>query len=361
MFTVLITSHDENIHKLIKQEEPHIEEPNRTLGLRPLSWNYSRPMASLVLTDSSQLISGGFEKLPDQIMYPYAEPYDLQKHVFSSCHFLQSKFRQRVRTWVSGPVYNLAKYSKVVPYWINIPRPRTAQEFVGSRYSSRFRGSMGLELGRKNKQGHGTFGLAELRLNKPTEFLKKNTRIVAPRPVIEGPRCLKPALRPPLPPRLVPNKARDQEERKNFRAVNVARVVKAVPRQPRRKFVDTRRGDFHDLETSGLLPRYIYSKTLGRVPGYLLRRLSEQEEGQRGKEERKHQHQGPTPRYITESERRSLLEVSCMFVVVCVVLNCYTGSGDLWDNITGSEDQQANMTGSEDLWDNMTRVWRPVD
>nr|CAD7197287.1 unnamed protein product [Timema douglasi] len=28
-----------------------------------------------------------FEKLPDQIMYPYAEPDDLQKHVFSSCLF----------------------------------------------------------------------------------------------------------------------------------------------------------------------------------------------------------------------------------------------------------------------------------
>nr|CAD7588419.1 unnamed protein product [Timema genevievae] len=41
-------------------------------------------MASLVLTDSSQLTADGFEKLPDQIMYPYAEPYDLQKHVFSS-------------------------------------------------------------------------------------------------------------------------------------------------------------------------------------------------------------------------------------------------------------------------------------
>nr|CAD7444689.1 unnamed protein product [Timema bartmani] len=40
---------------------------------------YSSPMASLVLTDSSQLTADGFEKLPDQIMYPYAEPYDLQK------------------------------------------------------------------------------------------------------------------------------------------------------------------------------------------------------------------------------------------------------------------------------------------
>nr|CAD7405230.1 unnamed protein product [Timema cristinae] len=39
-------------------------------------------MASLVLTDSSQLTVDSFEKLPDQIMYPYAEPYDLQKHVY---------------------------------------------------------------------------------------------------------------------------------------------------------------------------------------------------------------------------------------------------------------------------------------
>nr|CAD7401924.1 unnamed protein product [Timema poppensis] len=44
---------------------------------------YSSPMASLVLTDSSQLTTGGFEKLPDQIIYPYAEPYDQQKHSVS--------------------------------------------------------------------------------------------------------------------------------------------------------------------------------------------------------------------------------------------------------------------------------------
>nr|CAD7424844.1 unnamed protein product [Timema monikensis] len=41
---------------------------------------YSSPMTSLVLTDSSQLTADGFEKLPDQIMYSYAEPYVLQKH-----------------------------------------------------------------------------------------------------------------------------------------------------------------------------------------------------------------------------------------------------------------------------------------
>nr|CAD7262238.1 unnamed protein product [Timema shepardi] len=40
-------------------------------------------MTSLVLSDSSQLTADGFEKLPDQIMYFYAEPYDLQKHRFN--------------------------------------------------------------------------------------------------------------------------------------------------------------------------------------------------------------------------------------------------------------------------------------
>nr|CAD7603617.1 unnamed protein product [Timema genevievae] len=44
--------------------------------------NYkTRLPTSVVLTDSSQLTSDGFEKLPDQIMYPYAEPYDLQKNM----------------------------------------------------------------------------------------------------------------------------------------------------------------------------------------------------------------------------------------------------------------------------------------
>nr|CAD7258484.1 unnamed protein product [Timema shepardi] len=47
----------------------------------------SSPMTSLVLTDSSQLTADGFEKLPDQIVYPYAEPYDLQEHTTLKKHF----------------------------------------------------------------------------------------------------------------------------------------------------------------------------------------------------------------------------------------------------------------------------------
>ncbi|CAG2053593.1 unnamed protein product [Timema podura] len=39
--------------------------------------HFNSSMDSLVLNDSSQLRADGFEKLPDQIMHPYAEPYDL--------------------------------------------------------------------------------------------------------------------------------------------------------------------------------------------------------------------------------------------------------------------------------------------
>nr|CAD7568889.1 unnamed protein product [Timema californicum] len=56
------------------------QHDKRVSQLRHRDYNYSSPMASLVLSDSSQLTSGGFEKLPDQIMYLYAEQYDLQKH-----------------------------------------------------------------------------------------------------------------------------------------------------------------------------------------------------------------------------------------------------------------------------------------
>nr|CAD7201598.1 unnamed protein product [Timema douglasi] len=41
---------------------------------------YSSPMTSLVLTDR-------FEKLPDLILYPHAEPNDLQKHGFTNYPF----------------------------------------------------------------------------------------------------------------------------------------------------------------------------------------------------------------------------------------------------------------------------------
>nr|CAD7575439.1 unnamed protein product [Timema californicum] len=62
------------LQRQYRQQIKHMTDPYKS---------YSSPMASLVLTDSSQLTAKSFEKLPDQIMYSYVEPFDPQKHVLS--------------------------------------------------------------------------------------------------------------------------------------------------------------------------------------------------------------------------------------------------------------------------------------
>nr|CAD7572975.1 unnamed protein product [Timema californicum] len=53
--------------------------------------SYSSPTTSLVLTESSQLTV--FEKLPDKVMYPYAEQYELQKHFARALENMQDGHR----------------------------------------------------------------------------------------------------------------------------------------------------------------------------------------------------------------------------------------------------------------------------
>nr|CAD7573296.1 unnamed protein product [Timema californicum] len=86
-----------------------------------MNMKYSSPMASLVLTDSSQTTADGFEKLPDQIRYPYAEPYELQKHVFSSCQNLgymrtRGNYNVIVVDWAipSRDGYTTASYTSIL-------------------------------------------------------------------------------------------------------------------------------------------------------------------------------------------------------------------------------------------------------
>nr|CAD7418258.1 unnamed protein product [Timema poppensis] len=87
------------------------------------------------------LTAKSFEKLPDQIMYPYAEPYDLQKHVFSSCDILESDelgylyFKDRTGDtfrWkgenvstseVEAVISNVANYRDTVVYGVENVKP----------------------------------------------------------------------------------------------------------------------------------------------------------------------------------------------------------------------------------------------
>lgn len=49
---------------------------------------------------------------------------------------------------------------------------------------------------------------------------------------------------------------------KNFINTNAAEVIMGVAKKPKPIYVDKRTGDKHDLETSGLLPKYIHKKVI---------------------------------------------------------------------------------------------------
>nr|CAD7580862.1 unnamed protein product [Timema californicum] len=83
---------------------------------------YSSPVASLVLADS-------FEKLPDQITYLYAKPYDLQKHVFSSLD--RSTFSGSV-VFKQWPAANLPFLNNVN----NVSRPTVFKQWPAANLPS---------------------------------------------------------------------------------------------------------------------------------------------------------------------------------------------------------------------------------
>nr|CAD7259583.1 unnamed protein product [Timema shepardi] len=60
-------------------------------------------------SDSAQLTVDGFEKFPDQIMYPYTEPYDLQKHktllrTYTQCRILVTAGGERPQSSRATPI-----------------------------------------------------------------------------------------------------------------------------------------------------------------------------------------------------------------------------------------------------------------
>nr|CAD7204708.1 unnamed protein product [Timema douglasi] len=86
---------------------------------------YSSPMASLVLTDSSRLTADGFKKLPEQIVYPYAEPNDLQKHSISDSDALD-----HAATEAGGSKMYFAWFHYGAAYRIETSPSRSVHEFV---------------------------------------------------------------------------------------------------------------------------------------------------------------------------------------------------------------------------------------
>lgn len=176
------------------------------------------------------------------------------------------------------------------------------------RYNSRF-GKMVREERKAVLDDHRTMGYAQTPQACPKHFLKKGCGThccVPPSPR----RCLLEKRRPPI-----PNRARScdgQREKsdanRNFRLENIKRVVSAAPNCPKPRYCDTRYGDFHDLQKSGLVPIYLLQQKFGKCPGYIVkRRQMEAKREQKAKDEAIEKQ--PKCRFISFEEREKILGV----------------------------------------------------
>ncbi|XP_055626563.1 enkurin-like [Toxorhynchites rutilus septentrionalis] len=142
-------------------------------------------------------------------------------------------------------------------------------------YHSRFEHQVRRET-KSCKDAHRTMGYAKTPLQKPDEFLKKNCG-VRYRATKSAPVRLCTGHRPPVPKKDETGCANQQATTKsvNFKVENIKKVVNTSPRKVRPRYADTRKGDYHDLEKSGLMPVYKCQPKYGKIPQYLQRRKKE--------------------------------------------------------------------------------------
>ncbi|KAL6266323.1 hypothetical protein P5V15_003180 [Pogonomyrmex californicus] len=100
---------------------------------------------------------------------------------------------------------------------------------------------------------------------------------------------------------------------KNFVKQNILCVKRSYPAKPKRRFVDTRYGDMHDLKSSGLYPVYIHKKNYGKIPRFIAinaksRRMETEMTVQRDVLNGDKISKLPACRYIDKKERKMLLD-----------------------------------------------------
>ncbi|XP_058124073.1 enkurin [Anopheles ziemanni] len=174
-------------------------------------------------------------------------------------------------------------------------------------YHSRFERQVRQET-KSCKDAHRTMGFSKIPLQTPSEFLKKNC---GPRyrATKSAPVRLCTGHKPPVPK---PNETASGEpvgqvmKIVDFKKENIKKVVTASPKKVRPRYADTRKGDFHDLEKSGLMPIYVCKPKFGKVPQYLTRRKKDLTAQKERLIEQQAQ-QKPRCSYISQEERVELL------------------------------------------------------
>lgn len=165
------------------------------------------------------------------------------------------------------------------------------------------------EKTRKNNCGHKTFGYPEVLLNPPDEFLKKyarNSRTTGNRRDHHHHHYVH--LKAALPHEY----ALILHQNINHISKNVSEVTKnaVARRRPTSScFVDSKRGDFFDLEKSGLMPKYVFQDKFGKTPNYIQKRKDSANKLKMQKETEAELHSSRI-RIISERERNEILMVN---------------------------------------------------
>ncbi|XP_058524889.1 enkurin [Ochotona princeps] len=144
------------------------------------------------------------------------------------------------------------------------------------RYISIFKAAVKNDL-QKYKAAMKTMGPAKVDVPSPKDFLKKHSKekILPPKKKFEWNEPRKPAV-----PARTDHPIMGIQSGKNFINTNAADVIMGVAKKPKPIYVDKRTGDRHDLETSGLLPKYINKKDYGVTPKYICVRNEEVRQAQ---------------------------------------------------------------------------------
>lgn len=154
-----------------------------------------------------------------------------------------------------------------------------------------------------------TMGPAKLPPPCTKHFLKKGSKI----PVLPEKKPFKygdeETRRPPVPSKNDPAPLMGIRSNKNFVTENALENVTAIPKKPNKIYCDTRNGEKHLLEPSGLEPNYIKKQNYGDVPSYLKKREAEIREAQMKYDAyiSEHMKQGAM-KHLSDEERDNILD-----------------------------------------------------
>ncbi|NXX80231.1 ENKUR protein, partial [Urocolius indicus] len=144
------------------------------------------------------------------------------------------------------------------------------------RYVSIFRPSVKREA-QQNKAPCKTMGPAKVAMPSPKNFLQKHSK----EPKLPARKKEDSKKLPTLSvPQRTDHPVMGIQSNKNFITANAVAAITGLPKKPQPMYVDRRQGEKYLLETSGLVPKYIFKKDYGVTPKYITQRNEEMKRAQ---------------------------------------------------------------------------------